>query len=139
MLLLVLPHRHEISLHDQDIGRHQYRVGKQAVFRRQALGEFVFIGVAALQQAHRRDRREQPGELRDLRQVRLQEDGRHLGVQAQGEEGRGHLQGALTQFLRLVYTGQGVIVGDEVVAVVLVLQVQVLPERAEVIAYMQGA
>ena len=31
MLLLVAPHRHNIGLHGQDVRRHEYRIGDQAV------------------------------------------------------------------------------------------------------------
>ena len=52
MLLLVPPDRHDVGIVNQNVRRHQHRIGEQAVVGREAVGNFVLVAVCALQQAH---------------------------------------------------------------------------------------
>ena len=65
----------------QDVGRQEHRVGEQPVIGLHALRDLVLVGVRALEQAHRRDRREQPRELARLGHVGLAEQHRALRVE----------------------------------------------------------
>ena len=46
VLLLVLADGHEIGVVEQDVGRHQHRIGEQPVIGRDALRDLVLVGVA---------------------------------------------------------------------------------------------
>ena len=52
VLFLILAHRHNFSLIEQDVSRHQYRIGKQAMAWGNPLGYLVLIRVAALKKSH---------------------------------------------------------------------------------------
>ena len=80
----------------------------------------------------------QPGQLGRLGHVRLDEERRLLGVEAQRQHGDDHVEGVAAELLGVADAGQRVVVGDEVVGVVLALEVDELPERAEVVADVQG-
>ena len=54
VLLLVLADRDEVGIHDEDVGRHQHRVGEEPVRRLEAVRHLVLVAVAALEKAHRR-------------------------------------------------------------------------------------
>jgi hypothetical protein len=71
VLFLVLAHRHEIALDDQNVGRHQHRVGEEAVVGYHALRHLFLEGVAALKETHGGHGREVPGQLGDLGKIRL--------------------------------------------------------------------
>ena len=72
--------------------------------------------------------------------VRLNEDGRALGVEASGEEVQGYVADVLAQGRRVgVVGGEGVEVCDEEVAVVLVLELDPVVEGAHVVAEVQAS
>ena len=91
VLLLVLADRHDVRVELQDVGRHQHRVGEEPVIGLHALRDLVLVGVRALEQAHRRHRREQPRELARLGQVRLAVEHRALRVEPAREVVERHL------------------------------------------------
>ena len=61
-----------------------------------------------------------------------------LGVEAQREHRDDHVEGVGAELLGVADAGQRVVVGDEVVGVVLALEVDELPQCAEVVADVQG-
>ena len=67
-----------------------------------------------------------------LGDVALHEHGRHVGVEADGEQHRGELDRALADHARLLGDGEGVEVDDAVEGVVLVLVLRPRPQRPEV-------
>ena len=140
VLHLVLAHRHHVGIVDQDVGRHQHRIGEQAGVGRQPLGLLVLVGVAPLQQAHRRAGHQQPAQFGDLGHVGLHEQRRPVGIEPQGQQVDGGVERVLRQRLPVADGRQGVQVGDEVEGVLrLALQVDVLPDRAEVVAPVESA
>ena len=58
---LIAAHGYEVAVVDQNIRRHQHRIGEQAVVRFKSLGKFVFITMTIFQHWHGRERGEQPG------------------------------------------------------------------------------
>ena len=82
---------------------------------------------------------EQPGQLGRLGHVRLDEEGRLLGVEPQREQVDEHVEDVLAEPPGVADAGQRVVVGDEVIGVVALLERDVLPDRAEVVADVQGA
>ena len=86
MLLLVAPHRHDVAVVNQNIGRHQDRIGEKSGRRGQAARDFVLVGMGAFQQSHRRDRAQDPGQLRHLRHIGLAEERGALRIESAGEE-----------------------------------------------------
>ena len=110
------------------------------------------------EQAHAGDGREDPGQLGHLRHVRLAVEGGLVRVEAEGEVVEGHVADVVAenfcsgaslalQLLRRLRVGpdcfaergQGVVVGDEVEALPLVLQGDVLLDGPEVVAQVQLA
>ena len=123
MLLLVLTHRDQVGLVEQDVRRHQHRVGEQAggdvvgvlfglVLELGHAGQLPKLGVAA----------QHPGQLGVLGHVALDEDDAPDRVQAAGDILGQLLQGAPAQQGRVLADGDGVHVHDAVDAVVLILK-----------------
>ena len=137
---LVLADRHERRLVDDDVGGLQDRVRQQPVVDVVGLGlALLLVGRRALQPADRRHRGQQPGELGVLGAMALDEERAVLGIEAEGEQRRGHLAGARAQDVGIVGGGQGVVVDDAVDRLVLVLQAHVVADRAEVVAEVDDA
>ncbi len=139
VLHLVGPDRHEVTVVKQNVGRHQHGIGKEPRVGRQAFGLFVLIGVALFQKVHRRDGHQEPCQLGNFRHVRLAKERGLFRIEAQREIREGHLAGVLLEEQRIVHGGQGVQVGDEVERLLIVLQLNVLADRAEIIAPMGKA
>ena len=91
VLRLVLAHRHDAGLVEQNIGRHQHGVLQQAVADRFLFGGLGLVLRHALQPAHRRDAGEHPGKLGVRGHRRLHHDGASLGVDAGRQVERGDL------------------------------------------------
>ena len=140
MLLLVLADRHVRGLVDQDVGRHQRRIGEQA--QRDVLA--VLAGLLlelrhAAHPAHARHAIEDPGELRVLGHHRLVEHDLLGAVDAGREEGRGDLAGLRGEHLGILRHGDRVLVDHAVEALVVVLQAREVADRAEIVAEMEIA
>ena len=137
VLRLVLAHRHDAGLVEQDIGGHQHRVLQQAVAHRFLLGGLGFVLRHALQPAHRRDAGEHPGQLGVRRHRRLHHDGAGLGIDAGRQVERGDLVDLGAQLGGLLVDRDGVQIDDAEDALVVVLDAHPILERAQVIADVQ--
>ena len=139
VLALVLADRHLVGVVQQDVGRHEDRVGEQADGG--ALGAVTARLVLELGHpaglAEAGDAREHPGQLRVLGHVALHEDRGPLGVDTAGEVLGGGTAGALAQPRGLDLDGDGVQVDDAVERVVGLLQPDPVDQRAEVVAEVQ--
>lgn len=93
----------------------------------------VLVGHRLLQQPHRRQHREVPEQLGDLRDVRLAEERAAGRVEAAGQEIKGHVQGELIQAGPVPHRRQRVEVRDEVERLPLVLELDELLDRPEVV------
>ena len=101
------------------------------------LRHLVLVRMAALEQAHRAHRREDPRQLVDLRHVALAEEHRALRVQPAGEEIHRQLAVQRRSSAPLLDRGHRVVVGDEVEPLALVLQAHRRLHRPEVVAQVQ--
>ncbi len=84
VLDLIFAHRYGVAVVGQYVGCLQDGVGKQARVGRQPLGFLILVGVAALQQPHRRARQQNPTQLAHLGDVGLNEQGGFIGIEPQG-------------------------------------------------------
>ena len=134
MLHLVDTHRHDVAVVDQDVGGHQHRVGEQPGIGRQSPFLLVLVRVALLEPAEIGDRQQQPGQFRHFRHIRLPEQGRLPGVQAQREQVQCRVAGQGPQLGRVADRCQGVQVGDEIERLLVVLQSDVLANGTKVVA-----
>ena len=73
VLFLVLADRDNVAVVDEDVRRHEHRVGEERVRRRDSARDFVFVGVTTLEQAHGSHRAQNPSKQRHLRDIRLAE------------------------------------------------------------------
>ena len=138
---LVLADRHVRRAIDEDVGALQQRIAEKAVGGEVLLLELlelILVGRDALQPAERGDHGEQQVQLRMLRHVRLDEERRDAGIQARGQPVDQDLAHELRQARGvLVAGGQHVPVGDEEEALVAVLQLHPVAQRAVVVAEVQ--
>mmetsp|Transcript_27436 Transcript_27436/g.66741 ORF Transcript_27436/g.66741 Transcript_27436/m.66741 type:complete len:347 (+) Transcript_27436:206-1246(+) len=134
VLLLVLSDRNQIGLVEQDVAGHEHRVVEEADADALPLLLRLLLELDhPLKPAEGRRAVEQPRQLRVGRHVRLHEDVRLGRVDAAGDvQGRG-LHHRLLQLLRHVRGGDGVEVHDAEEVLVLVLVVNPLLDRAEVV------
>ncbi len=140
MLLLILAHGDEVRLVEQDIGRHQRGIGKEAAV--DVLGVFrafvLELGHAAQLTEHR-IAVEDPAELGVLVHVGLQEKGVLLRVETAGDILRQLLERTAPQRGGVVARGESVQVGHEVIAVKLLGALSPVFDRPEIGAQRQIA
>jgi hypothetical protein len=140
---LVGADRDEARVVDRHVGGLEQRIAEEAegreVFVLQAL-LLLLVGRDPFQPGHRHHHRQQQEELGMLGHQRLDEEGALLGIEAGGNPVGDHFVGVLDDRSRVrVLAGQGVPVGDEVEAVVLLLQRDPVAERADQMAQVQPA
>ena len=140
MLLLVLADRHVGGAIDQDVGRHQGRIGVEPDRGVLAVLAGLLLELGhAVEPAEARDAVEHPGELGVLGDLALVEDDVLLRIDAAGDEGRGHFADRARQLGRVLPDRDGVQIDHAIDAVVALLQLDELDDRAEIIAEMQVA
>ena len=93
----------------------------------------LLIGRSALDPAHGRDGHQDPGELLHLGAMALHKEGALVRVEAQGNEGRGHLARLAPELLAVVHAGKGVVIDDAVDGLVVLLQRHVIADGAQVV------
>ena len=135
MLGLVLAHGNEVCVINQDIRRHQHRVGEQA-----AVDVVGVLGALVLELGHAGQLAElgvagqHPGKFCMRRDMALHEQNVLLRVDAHGQQQGGQLTGAAAQVCGHLAHGQAVQVGHHVQAVVIGLQEGPVAHRADVVA-----
>ena len=160
VLHLVLADRHQVRAVDEDVGGHQHRVGEQPDARRDALCDLVLVRVGAFEQAHAGDGGENPRQFAHFRHVGLAEEAAPSPGRGRARGSRGPRRGRCRRGCaarvarpapcswrprRASFSSaslqrcQGVVVGDEVEALAAILQLDVLLDRAEVVAEVQLA
>jgi len=138
MLPLILSDRDSVGSNDQDIGRHQYRVGEKTMIGRDTLLNFIFVRMATFEQTHRGNCCQQPLQLTNLGYIALQVYGAAFGIQPESQIVHSRIAGELQQLLPVAYRGKRVIVGQEVVALMSFLdEMNELLDRTEIIAEVQ--
>src|SRR2546429_7400759 len=138
---LVLAHGHVGGAVHQDVGALQQRVTEEAVGPEILLLQLLLLILVtgyALAPAERRDHRQQQVQLRVLGHVRLDEQRRDPGIEAGRQPVDEHLVHVLLQVRGLVVAGrEHVPVGHEEEALVLVLQLHPVAQRAVIVAEVQ--
>ncbi len=133
----------KVGLVEEDVGGLEEWVAEEAVGGEILLAELlllVFVGGDALEPAEGGEHAEEQEELGVGGDVRLLEDDAAAGVQACGEEVEGDLDvvGLNVTWVGVV-GGESVKVGDEEVAVVVLLKVNPVVEGSHVVAEVQAA
>ena len=137
VLALVLPHRHDVGVVDEDVGGLQHGIGEEPDVGPGALGGLVLELRHPAGLAEAGEAREHPRQLGVLGDVALDEEHRPCRVDTAGDELGGRQTGALPQHGRVGRDGQRVQVGDEVEGVVRLLQPDPLHEGTDVVAEVQ--
>ena len=134
VLALVVPDRNDVGLVEQDVARHQHRVGEQPGRDEVLLGSAVLELGHPAKLAEARDRAQQPRGLGVGRDVALGEDRRAVGVEPGREQHRSEVERRLVQLLRLERRRDRVQVDDAEERLALLLRGRVLAEAAAVVA-----
>ena len=141
VLALVVADGDLVGVVQHDVGGLERRVGEQPGRDEVALA----LGRLVLELGHPAELAEadralhDPAELGVLGHVALDEDGGDLGVEADGEQHRGHAHGGVAQRAGGVGDGERVEVDDAVEHVGLVLAAHPVPQRTQVVAQMDVA
>ena len=140
MLLLVLADGHVGGVIEQNVGGHQVRVDVEP--GRGVLpvlaGLLLELG-HAVQPADAGDAIEDPGKLGVAGHLALVEHDVAGGIDARGDEGRGHLARVVLELVGVLEHGDGVEIDHAVKAIVLGLKRHEARDGAEIIAEMQIA
>ena len=139
VLLLVAADGDEVGIVDENIGGHEDGISEEAVIGGDAVGQFVLVTGATLQQAHGGDGGEQPGQFGDGGDVGLAEEDGLGGVQTAGEEVQDGVEGVLTALGGVKERGHGMVVGDEVEGPAFFLKFHGGLHHPEIIAEMERA
>ena len=143
MCNLVCADRDELRLVEQDVGGLEERITEEAVGSQILLAQLlllILVAGDAFQPAKRSEHAEQQMQLGVLGNVRLDKDRALSGIQSRCQKVDSDIEDALFQTAGVgVVGGQGVEVGDEEVAVVVLLQVHPVVEGAHVVAEVQSA
>ncbi len=140
MLLLVVADRHMRGAVDEDVGRHQARIGVEAEGGLLAILAGLVLELRhAVHPAEAGDAIEDPGKFRMLRHRRLIEDDMLFRVDAGGDEGGGDRADLARHVLVDELRRQRMQVDDAIDAVVVFLQRHELADRAEIVAEMEVA
>jgi len=139
VLDLIAPHRHQVGIDDQDVGRLQDGIVVDADVGGPALVLEVLVGDALVGEVHRALAAQQPRQFGDLGQVVLAVERDPLGIEPEGQMVDRDLPDRCPQRLGIAVGGQRVVAGDEDVEFVVVLQLQELADRAAVVAEVELA
>ena len=140
VLLLVFAHGHQISVVEEDVGRHQHRVIQQAHRDLIPLFDGLLLELDhPLQPVQRRDAVQQPAQLAVGRYVALHEHRGACRINAAGQIERGGAAGVGRQPLRIMGNRDRMQVHHAEKRVVAVLQGHPVADGPEPVAQMQGA
>ncbi|MPM37082.1 hypothetical protein SDC9_83688 [bioreactor metagenome] len=135
MLLLILTHRHQMGLIQQNVRRHEAGVGKQAGVDVIRVGRGFILKLGhARELAEHGVAVEHPGKLGVLRHMGLDENDALVGVQPAGDKLGKQLQTLAAQVGGVLPHGDGVLIHHAVHGVVLVLQQHPVAQGSQIIA-----
>src|SRR5690606_37504450 len=135
MLFLIVANRYMRGAVDENVGRHQARIGKQAERGVLAVPARLVLELRhAVHPADAGDAIEDPGQFRMLWHRALIEDDMLHWVDARGNEGCGDGTGLIAQVVMHKLRRDGMQVDDAVDAIVVFLKSDKLADGAEIIA-----
>ena len=141
VLTLVVAHGDLLGVVEQDVSRHESRIGEQPGGDELGL---AFVGLV-LELGHPAQLAVGHHALHDPRQfgvfvyVALHENRRHIGVESDGEECRGELDGLSTDDARTFRDREGMEIDDPVEDVLVVLTGDPVGECAEIVPEVDGS
>ncbi len=140
---LVLAHGHVHRPVQQDVRALQQRIAEEAVGGEVLVLQLLLLVLVrrdALEPAERRDHRQQQVQFGVLRHARLDEERRHGRIESRGQPVDHDLPREVLDLAGVLVAGREcVVVGYEEIAVVFVLQLRPVPQRAVIIAEVQAA
>lgn len=139
MLDLVLADRHQVRSVKQDVGRHEDGVIEEPGRHALEASRLIFELRHSLEFADRGDRVEEPLQFGMLRDMRLDEENRAIGIDAGREETHRHFPRPPRQRRGLVFPGDGVKIHHREKALVGLLEPDPVLDRSEPVADMQFA
>ncbi len=133
---LVFAHRHVRGFVKRNVGGHQHRVAEQTVIHIvRLLADFILERRQVCQLAERRDHRKRQVQLGHFWHVALdKDDGAARRVHPSRQPVQHHLGGPLAQVLGVAQRGERVPVHHAIDAFVIVLQRDIVLNRAEIVA-----
>ena len=139
VLRLIVAHRHDSGLVQQNVGCHQHRILQQSVADGFLRGGLRFVLRHALQPAHRRYAGQHPGELGVFRHRRLRDDRGLFRIDADSQEQRRGLDDFRSQLGRILIHRDGVQIHDSPDTLVIALDFHPVFQGSQVVANMQIA
>ena len=140
MLLLVLPDRHKVRVHDKDVSRHQHRIREKSMRRLEAVRHLVLVTVATLKKPHRSEARKVPREFLHLGNIALAVNRRLRRVEPAREIVKRHFARRFAEHRTVAHSRHRVEIRDEHEHVLaLRLKVEHRLHRAKIIAPMKLA
>ena len=137
MLRLIVAHRNNSGLIEQNIGSHQHRILKEPIAYGLLRGGFRFELRHAAQPAHRRDAGQHPGQFAMTGDLRLHHNAGMLRIDSRCQKQRGQLANLCAKFFRLLVNGDSVQIHNAENALVLVLNLDPIADGTQVIADVQ--
>lgn len=134
VLFLVFADGDDVGIVEEDVGSHQGGVGEEGVVGGDSFGDFVFVGMAAFEQAHGADGGENPSEFVDLGDGTLFKKDPSRGIKTAGEEVDRDPANVFAKGGGIVGGGHGVVVGDEVKSFAFALGIDGRFDGAEVVS-----
>ena len=139
MLLLIAANGDDVRIVKQDIRGHQHGIGEKSEIRRDAFGSLVFVAVRALEQAHRRQRSNEPIQFADFREITLTPKNGFFRVESAGEPVERDVLREAAARGRVGHGRQRMIVRDKIETLAAILQLDGRAHRAKVVANVQRA
>ena len=139
VLALIVPYRHLVGAVQYDVPGHENGIVEQSGGHALHSGGLVLVLGHALQPADGRDAVENPARLGMGGDVALDEQRALVRAKTAGEQHRGQLAGLAAQILRIERRGDRVEVHDAEEVLLIVLLLDPLLERADVVAELRVA
>ena len=134
MLLLIVTHRNDVRIIQQNVGSHQHRIGEQTSRCRLFIlafilelghsGQLAGIGLAG----------QHPSQFCVTRNIRLHENDGFLWIDSYRQIQGSHIQNMLPQGFRILRHGDGMLVHDTVNAFMIILQLYELLQCTQIIS-----
>src|SRR3989344_1435258 len=137
MLFLVLPHRHDIGIVQNNVAGHEDWVIEKSDIRFKPARLLVFVRMRKFEESHRDERIEYPRQFRVLRHLGLLEYNEFFRVNAGSEIVAGYVQDVPAKLFRIFQRCEGVVISHHEVPSIVLLHVNQRLENPEIVPYME--